>query len=39
MTEKILRRSFDKEFKVSAVKLVLESGKSVKNIKQFMNFM
>lgn len=32
MTEKILRRSFDKEFKVSAVKLVLESGKSVKTI-------
>ncbi|MCZ2267860.1 MAG: transposase [Ignavibacteriales bacterium] len=32
MTKKILRRSFDKEFKVSAVKLVLESGKSVKTI-------
>ena len=32
MSEKTPRRSFDKEFKVSAVKLVLDSGKSVKNI-------
>ncbi len=32
MSEKILRRSYDKEFKISAVKLVLESDKSVKAI-------
>ena len=32
MTEKPLRRSFDKEFKLSAVKLVLESEKSVESI-------
>ena len=32
MTEKTTRRSFDREFKLSAVKLVLESGKSVKTI-------
>jgi transposase len=30
MSEK--RRSFDKQFKISAVKLVLESGKSVESI-------
>lgn len=32
MTERIPRRSFDKEFKLSAVKLVIESGRSVKVI-------
>jgi len=32
MSEKLSRRSFDKEFKISAVKLVLDSGKSVKTI-------
>lgn len=32
MSEKIPRRSFDREFKISAVKLVSESGKSVKSI-------
>ena len=32
MTERQSRRSFDKEFKVSAVKLVLESGKTVESI-------
>ena len=32
MTEKQARRSFDKEFKLSAVKLVLESEKSVESI-------
>jgi transposase len=32
MSEKTTRRSFDREFKISAVKLVLESGKSVKTI-------
>lgn len=32
MTEKLTRRSFDREFKISAVKLVLESDKSVKSI-------
>lgn len=32
MSEKIPRRNFDKEFKISAVKLVLDSGKSVKTI-------
>lgn len=32
MNETQTRRSFDREFKVSAVKLVLESGKSVKTI-------
>jgi len=32
MTEKTGRRSFDKEFKISAVKLVMDSGKSVKTI-------
>jgi transposase len=32
MTDKIPRRSFDKEFKISAVKLVLDSGKPVKTI-------
>ena len=32
MSEKQTRRSFDREFKQSAVKLVLESGKSVKSI-------
>lgn len=32
MSEKISRRSYDREFKISAVKLVLETGKSVKSI-------
>lgn len=32
MSEKIPRRSYDREFKISAVKLVLETGKSVKSI-------
>lgn len=32
MSEKLTRRTFDKEFKISAVKLVLDSGKSVKTI-------
>ena len=32
MSEKLARRTFDKEFKISAVKLELESGKSVKSI-------
>ena len=32
MSEKQARRSFDKEFKLSAVKLVLESEKSVESI-------
>lgn len=32
MSEKQPRRSFDKEFKLSAVKLVLESEKSVESI-------
>ena len=32
MSEKQARRSFDKDFKVSAVKLVLESGRSVESI-------
>lgn len=32
MTEKLNRRSFDREFKISAVKLVLDSEKSVKSI-------
>ena len=32
MSERIQRRSFDKEFKLSAVKLVLESEKPVKSI-------
>lgn len=32
MSEKIPRRTFDREFKISAVKLVLDSGKSVKII-------
>lgn len=32
MSEKLPRRTFDREFKISAVKLVLESGKSVKSI-------
>lgn len=32
MTERQPRRSFDKEFKLSAVKLVLESEKSVESI-------
>jgi transposase len=32
MAEKTTRRSFDREFKLSAVKLVLDSGKSVKTI-------
>ena len=32
MTEKQPRRSFDKEFKLSAVKLVLETEKSVESI-------
>jgi len=32
MTERMPRRSYDKEFKLSAVKLVLESEKSVKII-------
>lgn len=32
MSEKTSRRSFDREFKLSAVKLVLDSGKSVKTI-------
>ena len=29
MAEKMPRRSFDKEFKISAIKLVLNSGRSV----------
>lgn len=32
MSEKLTRRSFDREFKISAVKLVMDSGKSVKTI-------
>jgi transposase len=32
MPENLARRTFDREFKISAVKLVLESGKSVKSI-------
>lgn len=32
MEEKQTRRSFDKEYKISAVKLVLDTGKSVKSI-------
>jgi len=32
MSEKTTRRSFDREFKLSAVKLVIDSGKSVKTI-------
>jgi transposase len=32
MSEKTTRRSFDKEFKLSAVKLILESEKSVESI-------
>lgn len=32
MSEKIPRRSYDKEFKLSAVKLVLDSGSSVESI-------
>jgi len=32
MTEKLPRRNYDREFKKSAVKLVLESGRSVKSI-------
>lgn len=32
MTDKLPRRSYDREFKISAVKLVLDSGKSVKSI-------
>lgn len=32
MSDKRTRRTFDKEFKISAVKLVLESGKSVESI-------
>lgn len=32
MSEKITRRSFDREFKITAVKLVLDSGKPVKTI-------
>jgi transposase len=32
MPEKLTRRSFDREFKISAVKLVLDSGKPVKTI-------
>ncbi|MBV6421103.1 MAG: hypothetical protein DAHOPDDO_02372 [Ignavibacteriaceae bacterium] len=32
MTERSTRRSFDKEFKVTAVKLVLDSGKSIKAV-------
>lgn len=32
MSERQPRRSFDKDFKVSAVKLVLESGRSVESI-------
>ena len=32
MSEEMLRRSYDKEFKISAVKLVLESDRTVKSI-------
>ena len=32
MSENIPRRSFDRDFKISAVKLVVESGKSVGSI-------
>ena len=32
MSGKTTRRSFDREFKLSAVKLVIDSGKSVKTI-------
>jgi len=32
MSEKIPRRSFDREFKISAVKLVMESEKSVSSV-------
>ncbi len=32
MSEKIPERSFDREFNISAVKLVLETGKSDKSI-------
>ncbi len=32
MPEKLPRRTFDRDFKISAVKLVLESGKSIKSI-------
>jgi transposase len=32
MSEKTTRRSFDREFKLSALKLVIDSGKSVKTI-------
>ena len=32
MSEKKVRKSYDKEFKISAVKLVLESDRSVKSI-------
>lgn len=32
MSERTPRRSFDREFKISAVKLVLESGEPVKSI-------
>ena len=32
MSEKQTRRSYDREFKISAVKLVLDSGRSVKSI-------
>jgi len=32
MSEETHRRSFEREFKISAVKLVMESGKSVKTI-------
>lgn len=32
MSEKLSRRTFDREFKISAVKLVMDTGKSVKSI-------
>lgn len=32
MSERLPRRTFDKDFKISAVKLMLESGKSIKSI-------
>lgn len=32
MSEKLPRRTFDREFKISAVKLVMDTGKPVKSI-------
>lgn len=32
MSDKLPRRTYDREFKISAVKLVLDSGRSVKSI-------